>query len=67
MTPSEVETCLRDFNASHKVMPVLLVAGDDIYRELMLNAHTDDVTGKAWFAGVQVLSDPLIKGIVVSS
>lgn len=46
---------------------MLLIAGDDIYRELMLNAHTDDVTGKAWFAGVQVLSDPMIKGIVVSS
>ena len=67
MTPSEVETCLRDFNATHRVMPMLLIAGESIFRDLMVNSHTDDVTGKAWFAGVPVVSDPEVKGIVVSS
>ena len=66
MTPDEVELCLRDFSKSHGAVPMVLIAGESIYHDLMKHATTDDVTGNAWFAGVALMRDPLIKGIVVS-
>ena len=67
MTPDEVESCLRDFNSTHKVLPMVLIAGESIYYDLMKESSTDDVTDNAWFKGVALMRDPLIKGIVISS
>lgn len=67
MTAQEIESCLRDFNATHKTAPMLLIAGDLIFSSLYESRAfaADGLT--LYFAGVKVMHDPLIKGIVVSS
>ena len=66
MTPDEVETCLREFESAHGVRPELMIANDETHGELAMSLGFA-VTDVESFAGVTLLRDPLVKGIVVSS
>lgn len=67
MTPADIEFCLRDFHATHKTVPSILIANDSAYENLIADCAVDEVTQEVWFLGVKVIHDPLVKGIVVSS
>jgi hypothetical protein len=45
---------------------MIVIAGESVYRDLLPHATCDAVTGNAWFAGVALMRDPLLKGIVMS-
>ena len=68
MTPDEVESCILDFARSHKVTPTVIIAGEISYAALLRDPEMMRYTADgAFFHDVPVISDPLIKGIVISS